>query len=282
MISYFPTPYRDELVYSIVARYKDHTNSPRSKTLLDLFSSKRFKLNLHACKKLQVLVKQIEWLADIDEDELIQKHTIYPFITAFSPIDERERIYNSLLGGKGKIICGSMNAEKNTIFKYCPECVREDRDLFGETFWRRCHNVPFVRTCLLHKCKLTEISPPFIEKHILSAESAISTNSISSHDIFPENLDQQCISVLLGNSVDVNFIISKFFATGLVKTAGCRSSVKPNGIKDLIEFIDSRYPYLSPLHPIIPGQLHQIVNGKWKGLYPTIILVLEEFLRNNI
>lgn len=40
---------------------------------------------------------------------------------------------------------------------YCPECVREDIHAFGESYWHRQHNLPFIDKCPVHQSLLFAI-----------------------------------------------------------------------------------------------------------------------------
>ena len=44
--------------------------------------------------------------------------------------------------------------EGDMNLKYCPLCVREDRQLYGETYWHRKHQIRNMQTCYKHKCML--------------------------------------------------------------------------------------------------------------------------------
>ena len=65
MISYFPTPYENELLYSLIARYHYHSgHQSKRETLLKLFGhSRRFDVDLPKGIDSIVKVKRcIEWI----------------------------------------------------------------------------------------------------------------------------------------------------------------------------------------------------------------------------
>lgn len=41
---------------------------------------------------------------------------------------------------------------------FCPLCVKEDREIYGETYWHRKHQIRNMRICPKHKCMLMESS----------------------------------------------------------------------------------------------------------------------------
>lgn len=38
--------------------------------------------------------------------------------------------------------------------RFCPECAKEDREKYGETFWHRAHQIQRIRVCPKHRCFL--------------------------------------------------------------------------------------------------------------------------------
>jgi hypothetical protein len=285
MVSYLPKPYNDELLYSIVARYKEHTNESYTKILAQLFNAETFKLNFYMGKAINELVEQVKRVSSVGVDEFVHRHTIYPFFAAFAAKVEQEKMYNSILSVRRKINLSKIDGLKTASFKYCPVCSDEDRDVIGETYWRRCHNIPFMKTCLQHKCNLESVSMPFEEKSISNiscAESVIPEYGIPSLDLGTNNFDQECIEILQGKPVDIEFIIAKFLVSGLAKSSGTRNAVRPNAISEINEFVSKNYFYLGHLCPVISHQLHSLVNNKWTGRYPMVILLLEKFLQNKL
>lgn len=48
----------------------------------------------------------------------------------------------------------------------CPECVEEDKNVYGFTWFRRSHHVQGVELCLRHNCGLCNVSSPTFAGHI--------------------------------------------------------------------------------------------------------------------
>lgn len=44
--------------------------------------------------------------------------------------------------------------------RFCPMCVKEDRENYGETYWHRSHQVRNMRVCTKHKCRLLPSAVP--------------------------------------------------------------------------------------------------------------------------
>jgi hypothetical protein len=83
MLGFFPTPYPDELLYSICARYQARMNySSQSSTVLDLFETKKAIAIFDLPSKLQRLLASLPPGHDYTVDQFIDNHTL-KFIRAW-------------------------------------------------------------------------------------------------------------------------------------------------------------------------------------------------------
>lgn len=183
MITYFPTPYPDESFYSVFARYAVGEG---------LYSVRYCNEKLH-CKQtytdmnyMNDIAPEVKRLLTRDKDwkTVIKEHTIYNYMTSFLPADQKERALEYLAQGDElyrKIIPPFPKYEGVTNhIKYCPICVKEDREKYGEAYWHREWMIPEIRACYKHHCYLCESaeSVSIIGKHSLyDAESNISITS---------------------------------------------------------------------------------------------------------
>ena len=163
MITYMPTIYPDELVYSWFCRYYVHSGCFSHKTALqELY-----------CKKSDYLSKEFignlnnEALEQIGEiyslDKLVLDHTMYPQYARFVPLTEKKEALYRL---------GHDSCDVHYLFpvlprndgerylRYCPLCVKRDRETYGEAYWHRKHQIRNMSICVEHKCRLMESSVP--------------------------------------------------------------------------------------------------------------------------
>lgn len=159
MISYLPTIYSDELVYSWFCRYYVHSGYFSHKMALqELYCkksdnpSKEFIGNLNPEAR-----EQIEKLYSMDE--LILKHTMYPQYARFIPLEQRKKaLYH--LGhdhcDAHHLFCILPRNEGERYLRFCPLCAKEDRESYGEAYWHRKHQIRNMKICVRHKCKLVE------------------------------------------------------------------------------------------------------------------------------
>ena len=163
MITYMPTIYPDELVYSWFCRYYVHSGC--------FFH--RMALQELYCKKSDYLSKEFignlnnEAMKQIDEiyslDKLVLDHTMYPQYARFIPLAEKKEALYRL----GHDSCDIHHLfpvlprnDGERYMRYCPLCVKEDRETYGEAYWHRKHQIRNMSICTKHKCRLIESNVP--------------------------------------------------------------------------------------------------------------------------
>lgn len=62
---------------------------------------------------------------------------------------------NNYVRGRNRVIRDI--PEKENYF-YCSECVKEELEIYGESFWNRIFQVPGVMVCLKHKRTLLKLN----------------------------------------------------------------------------------------------------------------------------
>lgn len=156
MILQFPTPYPDELLYSVIARYHLRSGNQFWKhTLEDLFGKRTITASVILPSGIQALVERLPENTTIGEEMLIRNHTLFPFYTGFLPDEQAKSIYQSMLSNDGKTIymqSGVMGSSisQNKHFKYCSVCFKEDLHQYGELYWHREHQLPGKLVCMKH------------------------------------------------------------------------------------------------------------------------------------
>jgi hypothetical protein len=156
MLSYFPQIYRDELLYSVLARYHRHTGSTSPKqTLEDLFGNR----NVHACLDLPGHLAQLEQRIpperNLTSQRMIHELTLYPYYLAFADESKRQNAQRAMSesGTAGLHMRLGLTAAlvpSITQLRYCPVCIEEMGATQGELYWRRSHQLPGVAVCVDH------------------------------------------------------------------------------------------------------------------------------------
>lgn len=159
MIAYFPAIYPDELVYSWFCRYYVHSGCLSHKMALqELYCkrsdnpSKEFIGNLNTEAR-----EQIGRMYPLDE--LVLDHTMYPQYARFVPLEQKKTALFRL----GYDSCDVHHLfavlprdDGEQYLRFCPVCVKEDRETYGETYWHRKHQIRNMSICTKHKCRLME------------------------------------------------------------------------------------------------------------------------------
>lgn len=151
MIHFFTDPYKDELIYSAIARYHYYTGNLDCKdTLEEMFGKRTIIPSLEIGSNIKDLVKN---LGDkYSSDFIIQYHTIFPFYSPFLPEERKQELleeikYDDGIGVYTKLgmVSGSI-CKKEGIY-YCPCCAKKDIDENGEAYIHREHQLQGVFIC---------------------------------------------------------------------------------------------------------------------------------------
>jgi len=159
-MTFFPVPYEDEVLYSVLARYHVRSGNISYKaTMRDLFGSTSVTAVMDLPSNIHNLVNNMPLNSRYTEEYLIKNHTLFPFYTAFLPPERAERVFESMKGENGGSIytrTGIMASSivLNQYFKFCPACAEEDKLQYGELYWHRVHQIPGVLVCPKHSVPL--------------------------------------------------------------------------------------------------------------------------------
>lgn len=155
MLGYFPYPYKDETLYSVVARYHFHIgNKSKAITMRDIFKRNGI-VHPEYMNKVSVLVKEIaHFIPAISAEYLYKHHTTapmyYPFMNANGQSYEEQMTKYFKVKNKGKFEIPPKNE-----FYFCKECLKEQFKQFGEGYWNRLHQIPGLLMCKDHELPLS-------------------------------------------------------------------------------------------------------------------------------
>ena len=152
----FPIPYRDELIYSTVARAGVYKGITSPKQLLDeVFNNRRVIATVDLPNHLG---KIAYWYADglnYNAERLAYEHTLFPVYAAFTTETRRLQCLKWMEGeslGAIHLTLGvaASRLKQSKILKYCPACMQEQLAIKGECFWLRQWQVVGANYCLQH------------------------------------------------------------------------------------------------------------------------------------
>jgi len=178
MIGLFPDPYPGEIFYSICARFADRAPYRSAYATLEALFGKRIRTIVELPGNLNYLVSILPPGSRYDVECFIRDHTLFPLYELFLPEERVKTIRNGMgidrIHGSHLRVGAAAGIKANKYLMYCPLCVEEDRDNYGECYWHREHQVPGIKVCAEHSVWLEEsnISTDELRKFI-SAEKAI-------------------------------------------------------------------------------------------------------------
>lgn len=154
-----PRPYPDELVGSMLNRASRQLGLSQ-KRLLPILTGR----NITSHSMVITSHGGIARACGMGLEELLLRHTLLPYTTAFMRITERARIWRAFTGSQSESFCAaaiSQNSTKATNWmNLCPECIRVDFAIYGEAYWHRSHQLPGVTLCLPHQLRLQVTDVP--------------------------------------------------------------------------------------------------------------------------
>ncbi|MCL6598518.1 MAG: TnsD family transposase [Alicyclobacillus macrosporangiidus] len=161
MVICLPAPYPDELLYSVLARYHVRSgNSSYLRTTLDLFGSKTVTASFYFPTRLNTLVGNLPVGSPLTVEEIIDRHSILPYYQPFIPPERVEAIKKEMVcGNHGVNIFRMIGQQASSIplpsnLLFCPKCLHEDLERYGEAYWHRVHQLAGIIMCPKHEVTL--------------------------------------------------------------------------------------------------------------------------------
>lgn len=157
MIKNIPIIYPNELFYSFICRTYVRSGVGSSKEFTKLVFAKgtdQPKTGFINKLKNDFKIKLNKQLSDVD---ILSKHTIFNFYSRFLTKEEKEKAISEIINGKSSFnYLHTPVIKENTHLRYCPRCVEEDRNIFGEAYFHIEHQLEKVKVCVHHHCRLLE------------------------------------------------------------------------------------------------------------------------------
>lgn len=161
MIDFLPPIYPDELVYSWIARWYVRSGYSAYSDVIGLFFEKRtVRPDIEFVNKLKNdALAAVSAVTSIEE--LILKHTMFPHYGRFLLPERLRRAWDAMRrmdGDPHNLLAIPTRKNGTRYLRYCPCCVDEDREKYGETYWHRSHQLVGVDVCPYHGSYLLNTS----------------------------------------------------------------------------------------------------------------------------
>lgn len=217
MVSFFPTPYPDELLYSILARYHIRsTNISPKATLKELVNSTTMIATFDLPSHIESLISNLPVLSTHTAESLIKFYTLYPLYKPFLPIKRAKSVYNSMCKHFAGDIHSRIGIMASTVplikfFRFCPTCVRKDYKIVGEFYWHRLHQVSGVLVCPIHKVCLQNSFVKIKGNNRHEFIAADSDNCVFRPSVV--NYTKTTLNKLIKLAEDINLLLNSSFSS---------------------------------------------------------------------
>lgn len=166
MVTCLPKPYPDEVLYSILARLRQRMRFLNIVAFMrDIFGTGSATPAVDLPSYIDYFTSLLPTGAPLTADQVIAQHTLLPFYLPFLSSERGNKLKRIMRGGTRKdiqLILGYKHANlpKSQWLRYCPRCVQEDRERWGECYWHRIHQVPGVEVCPDHAVWIQDSDAP--------------------------------------------------------------------------------------------------------------------------
>lgn len=156
LITTFPIPYPDEIFYGILARYSTRMNYSYKSTLAaELFGRDGTTGAFDLPNGLRHLVGNLMPHPRLTVGNFIINHTTLNFYRPFMSALRFNNLQTEIEIGTDKSIFlrpghKAIFTGRPAFLRYCPVCVIEDRNIHGEAYWHRIHQLPGMTVCCTH------------------------------------------------------------------------------------------------------------------------------------
>ena len=162
MLLFFPTPYPDEILYSVLCRCHKRCGEPSARRTNLKMWGKAYGKRLYLPDNIEHIAEQIPVSARLTAERFIADTTIFPFLKPFLTQDKAARLFDDMKYGNSNIynIAGFSHVllSRQQRLRYCELCIRDDIEKYGEPYWHRLHQLPGVFACATHSIALTDSS----------------------------------------------------------------------------------------------------------------------------
>ena len=160
---FFPSPYPDEILYSVLCRYWIRAGRPSPRSVMEDFYGTRRDSNILMPRYLGRIASLLPVSSGMSAEFFLQNATVFPYFQPFLT-EKRADAYrgylsNSLPDSKSlyfSLGMGKLRYPRTNYLRFCAECWKEDVKKHGEPYWRRLHQLPGVMVCPVHHKPLME------------------------------------------------------------------------------------------------------------------------------
>lgn len=213
MLAYFPHPYADELLYSVIARYALHTGQNSQKEVIrDIFDSNSASAVADMPSHIDCLISSTKAIWRTSPESIISQYTLAPLYLPFLAFEKASSIIDSMRSTQGGDIhtragIAASSIKQPVYFRYCPMCIEEQIKVYGEPYWKRQNQVTGLEFCSDHKTILFNSAVEFHpkSKHLFVPAALANLERVAEYLVVTTNELQlnKHIENLLNGPIDI-------------------------------------------------------------------------------
>ncbi|MDR8401862.1 TnsD family transposase [Paraburkholderia sp. USG1] len=148
---YFPTPYPDELLGSLLIRACHHLGLPPRALVRLLADGSSDLVFLYPS-----FLRGLSHLTNLSPEDLLLNHTVFPYAAIGLPttkrlVLERELLMSTARGNSVRLRAAfGLHIENLSRRRFCKKCCVEEYSQIGESYWHRRHALPGIFVCPQH------------------------------------------------------------------------------------------------------------------------------------
>ena len=173
-----PVPYPDELLYSTIARYALNIGARNASLVLKNIVDSNTGMCVDLPNRLYEVSRRTWVTWRLTGEEIADKLTLYPYYARYLNIDRSYNSLKTLLDGSGAGIKAQLGITTCKVtpprfLRYCTKCRQDDKARYGETYWRRSHQLTGVIICPDHVTQLLNSAVPLNTRNRLIAAEVV-------------------------------------------------------------------------------------------------------------
>ena len=165
MPCHLPLPYPDELLYSLIARYLIHIGAKSAYYAARHIFGRSTKAQVDIPSSLDAVSEQTCSIWGMSGKEIVNRLTLFPYYARYMPSERVEECLKAILryNGQGVHFRLGVNSQRIKVprfLRFCKACRKSDLSKYGETYWRRSHQLAGVLVCPEHGDQLSNTQVP--------------------------------------------------------------------------------------------------------------------------
>ena len=169
-LAFFPTPYPDETIYSVLCRLSLRLGCPSYHHLSNLLIGRQLSLNSVVPHGIGKIASHIPKAASLAGEYFVHRTTTFPYFAPFLTEKRKQFVTEYLLDrntdtvSTAKLGIHGLRHPKHFNLRFCNGCWNEDIRKYGEPYWHRTHQLPGVMMC-------PQQSEPLMDSPILISQA---------------------------------------------------------------------------------------------------------------